>query len=340
MNMIAKTTGTQNRSRKMQGQPRATRATKRNVAGRANRQPSGTNETGAAQTLLSLQQDLDSVRREHGKLQQAIYEAAQIQRKLCAPREMQWGQFEIAGESFAVRHLTGDFFKVLELESVLGIAVGDIAGKGLTAGIWQAHMLDLVKRSAQTYRHPAEVVASINRELCQDAGEPPITALFYARLDPDGNKLVYCNAGLPAPLLLRNNKSVERLEEGGPMLGAIGEASYKAGTVQMNPGDLLLAYSDGLTECRNSQDEEFEMHRLIAAAKTISGANASQVLFSTLAAVLDFAESCPSNDDLTLLVVCCRESVSGRKPILTSGKESWTARRRAAATTLSKQVVN
>ena len=207
------------------------------------------------------------MRREYAKLQQAIYEAAQVQRKLCSPRELVWGEYEIAGEIFAVRHLTGDFFKVMQLDGALGLALGDIAGKGLSAGIWQAHLMDLLQRCSRTHLHPADAVAAVNRELCLDQSEPPITALFFARLDPERNEVVYCNAGLPPPLVLRHNKSVERLEEGGPMLGALQEATYNSGSVRLDPGDMLLAYSDGLTECRNPQDEEFETGRLSAAAK-------------------------------------------------------------------------
>src|ERR1700716_678469 len=181
--------------------------------------------------IESVKQDLDAVRREQAKLQQAIYETAQIQRKLCAPRELVWGEFEIAGEIFPVRHLSGDFFKVMELGSVLGLALGDIAGKGLSAGIWQAHLMDLIQRCARAYEHPCDAIAGVNRELCQDLGEPPITALFFARLEPEHNELVYCNAGLPAPLILRRDKSVARLEEGGPMLGALQEATYGSGSV-------------------------------------------------------------------------------------------------------------
>jgi len=256
-----------------------------------------------AESARSLRDDLDNLRREHAKLQQAVYEAAQIQRRLCAPRELVCGTFEIAGEIFPVRHLSGDFFKVVKLDSVLGITLGDIAGKGLSAGIWQAHLMDLIWRCARTNLPPAEVVAAVNRELCRDQNEAPIAALFFARLDPQSGELVYCNAGLPPPLLLRRDKSVERLGQGGPMLGALKEAKYESGSVCLNPGDLLLAYSDGLTECRNSLGEEFEMERLAAAAKAIGGAAANQVLFSTLGAVLDFADTCPPEDDLTLLVV-------------------------------------
>jgi serine phosphatase RsbU (regulator of sigma subunit) len=267
-----------------------------------------------AQTVQSVKDELIAVRREHAKLQQAIYEAAQVQRKLCAPRELVSGEFEIAGEIFPVRHLSGDFFKVMQLDSVLGLVVGDIAGKGLSAGIWQAYLMGLIQRSARRYPDPAAAVADVNRELCQDQDERPLTALFFARLDPQCNDLVYCNAGLPAPLVLRQNKAVERLEKGGPMLGAMPQANFQSGKVRLNPGDMLIAYSDGVTECRNSQDEEFEIARLSAAAGAVSGVSANQALFSTLAAVLDFADACPPGDDLTLLVVRRRGTTIKESP--------------------------
>jgi len=269
---------------------------------------------GLTAGIQSVKQELDAVRREQAKLQQAIYEAAQIQRKLCAPRELVWGEFEIAGEIFPVRHLSGDFFKVMELGSALGLTVGDIAGKGLSAGIWQAHLMGLIRRSARRHSDPAAAVAEVNAELCQDQDEPPIAALFFARLDPQENELVYCNAGLPAPLLLRHNKTVERLEKGGPMLGAVQKGAYDSGTVRLNPGDMLLAYSDGVTECRNSEDEEFEIGRLSAAVNAVSGASANQILFSTLGAVLDFADACSPEDDLTLLVIRRREETIIERP--------------------------
>src|SRR6202162_663316 len=284
--------------------------------------------TATTESIHAIRQQLDAVRLEHAILQQAIYEAAQIQRKLCSPRELVWGEFEIAGEIFPVRHLSGDFFKVMQLDDVLGVAVGDIAGKGLSAGIWQAHLIDLIQRSARTYLHPADVIASVNRELCLDHSEPPITALFFARLDPERNELQYCNAGLPAPLIMRRSTSVDRLEEGGPMLGALQEASYNCGTVYLNPGDMLIAYSDGLTECRNHEDQEFEIGRLSAAVRPLNGRTANQVLFSTLATVLDFAEQCPPGDDLTLLVVRrCENKLTKHIPDRKRDKDFSVSRR-------------
>ncbi len=254
-----------------------------------------------------LSDELDSLRREHARLQQAVFEAAQIQRRLCAPRERIWGEFEIAGEIFPVRHLSGDFFKVMEVGSALGMVLGDIAGKGFTAGIWQAHMMGLIHRAARRNANPGDAMAEVNHELCHDDGAPPLTALFFARIDPQTNELLYCNAGLPAPLLLRNNRTLERLEKGGPMLGAVQSAEFQTGSFTLNPGDTLVTYSDGVTECRNSQDVEFETERLTAAIAAVSGVSASKALFSLLGTVLDFADSCSPGDDLTLLILRRRD---------------------------------
>ena len=342
MNIIAKLAETQNTTRNGPvPRPALTPAdgTKRTAKGPTRRNSTNTTTPNRTQSAHSLKQELESVRREHGKLQQAIYEAAQIQRRLCAPRELLWGDFEIAGESFPVRHLSGDFFKVIELDLGLGLALGDIAGKGLSAGIWQAHLLDLIQRCARVYSHPADAVAVVNRELCLDQSEPPITALFFAQLDPQRNELIYCNAGLPSPLVLKRNGSVERLQEGGPMLGALQEASYNSGTVRLDPGDMLLAYSDGLTECCNPREEEFEMERLSATARSVSGGSANQVLFSTLAAVLDFADACPPRDDLTLLVV--RRCDANSTERIREGNRDFSAPpRRLSSTVRSKQIAD
>jgi serine phosphatase RsbU (regulator of sigma subunit) len=264
-------------------------------------------EADAAADVAALHGELVALRHEHAKLRQAIFEAAQVQRRLCAPRELAWGQFEIAGEIFPVRHLSGDFFKVFRLGDSLGIVVGDIAGKGLSAGIWLTHLTSLVQRCAQTHADPGVAVAEVNRELCEAQGQPPLTALFFARLDPECGEVVYCNAGLPGPMVLRREKVVASLGEGGPILGAVREGRFNSGTVALDPGDTLIAYSDGVTECRNSCDEEFDTERLMEAAGAACGAGASKALFATLGAVLDFADGCAPNDDLTLLVVRRRE---------------------------------
>jgi phosphoserine phosphatase RsbU/P len=256
-----------------------------------------------SEKVRALEEELTALRREQSKLYRGIFEAAQIQRRLCAPRQFSSGEFEVAGEIFPVRHLSGDFFKVMELDSALGVVVGDIAGKGLSAGIWLPHLISLIHRCVQAHPDPGNALAQANRELCAGYGEPPLVALFFARIDLEDGTIVYCNAGLPSPLIFGSDHEVARLETGGPMLGAVSNAAFSTGTVTLDPGHTLIACSDGVTECQNSHDEEFELKRLCAAAQASRGRSVSQTLFSTLGAVLDFAGGCPLSDDLTLLVV-------------------------------------
>jgi len=252
--------------------------------------------------IRALEEELSAMRREQSLIQRGFFEAAQIQRRLCAPRQFQTPEFEVAGEIFPVRHLSGDFFKVFELGSALGVIVGDIAGKGLSAGIWMPHLISLVHSCARIHADPAEALSAANRKLITGCGEPPLAAVFYARLDRATGNITYCNAGLPSPLILARGRAVERLETGGPMLGATAAATFHSGVAVIEEGDTLLACSDGVTECENAAEQEFALAGLEKAARTFAGGSASQTLFATLGAVLDFADGRALRDDLTLLV--------------------------------------
>ena len=265
----------------------------------------------AARRVKDLQVEVAELHRQQAAIYRSFFEAAQIQRRLCAPRELRRGDFEIAGEIFPVRHLSGDFFKVIELDAALGVIVGDIAGKGLSAGIWMPHLLSLLHSCALAHRNPAYAIAQVNRELCTGFGQPPLVAAFFARIDVQNGAVEYCNAGLPPPLILQRGGEALRLDEGGPMLGAMSDANYQSGSTRLGPGDTFLAFSDGLTECENAREEEFETARLLKAAAAFAGASASQLLFSTLGAVMDFADGRAPADDLTLLVVRRAAPVAG-----------------------------
>jgi len=263
----------------------------------------GSDSNDDAQRIKDLQAEVAELRRQQTAIYRSFFETAQVQRRLCAPRELRRGEFEIAGEIFPVRHLSGDFFKVIELEGALGVVVGDIAGKGLSAGIWMPHLVSLLHSCAIAHPNPADVLAQANRELCAGCGQPPLVAAFFARIDLHDGGIEYCNAGLPSPMILQLSNEAVRLDEGGPMLGAMPEAHYLSGRTRLGPGSTLIAYSDGLTECENAREEEFEAARLLKAARAFAGVSASQMLFSTLGAVMDFADGRAPADDLTLLVI-------------------------------------
>ena len=268
-----------------------------------------------AQRVRDLQTEIAELRRTQAVIHRSFFEAAQVQRRLCAPREVRMGDFEIAGEIFPVRHLSGDFFKVIELDGALGVIVGDVAGKGLLAGMWMPHLVSLLHSNALAYANPAEVVARANRELCTGCGQPPLVAAFFARIDLQDGGVEYCNAGLPPPVILHGENKSILLDAGGPMLGAVSEARYQSGRTQLGPGGSLVAYSDGLTECENPREEEFAMARLLQTARTFAQGSANQMLFSTLGTVMDFADGRAPADDLTLLVVRRSAAMAARSEL-------------------------
>lgn len=252
--------------------------------------------------------ELTALRREQKDLLDAVFEANRVQRKLCAPRELRRGAFEMAGEMFAVRQLSGDFFKLLDLGASVGFAVGDVAGKGIAAGMWLTHLVGLVRCHLERHQDLATAMGEVNRGLCGLVSEPPLAALFLGRLELQTGELVYCNAGQPDAVLLRRGGSIEALQAGGPMLGAVPTAAFETGRVALGAGDTLIACTDGAVECCNGRDEEFGAERLAAATGAAGIGSASQILFSTLGAVLDFANGRPVADDLTLLVLHRRAS--------------------------------
>jgi len=251
----------------------------------------------------SLEEQLSRLQREQREIHRALFEAAEVQRRLCPPRQLRLGRFEIACEMFPLSYLSGDFYDVLDLSPATGLAVGDIVGKGLAAGMWFAHILGQIRVHARGSADPAKAVAAINHDLRQLKAEPPLISLFLARLDPRRGELSYCNAGQPPALLLKPDGSTRPLAEGGPLLGAIPQAAFVSGRVSFQPGDTLVVYSDGIVECRNQRGEEFGLAGLENAARRVAGSSAASTLFSLLGAVQDFAGPTPREDDFALMVV-------------------------------------
>ena len=250
-----------------------------------------------------LEVKLAALQKDYADLHTEIFEAAQVHRRLCAPRLVRRGDFEIASEIFAVRHLAGDFFTIQEANHGVILALGDICGKGLAAGMWTTHLVGLVATRAAVFSEPERIVAGVNRDICLMQSAVPLASLFVARLDPLTGKLEYCSAGHPPALLLRANGKLELLSEGGLLLGVVAGASYVKGSVELGAGDVLLAYSDGVLESVNSADEEFGYARIEEQLRRAQNYPADALLFSVLGAVQDFAATRPLVDDMSLVIV-------------------------------------
>ena len=252
--------------------------------------------------LAALQQD-------YAELHTAIFEAAQVHRRLCAPRLVRHGNFEIASEIFAVRHLPGDFFTVEETNDGVILALGDICGKGLAAGMWTTHLVGLVEAHTAVTSEPEAIVAGVNRDICGMTSAAPLASMFLAKLNPATGFVEYSSAGHPPAMLLRANGKLESLSEGGLLLGVLSDAAYVRGSFKLGARDVLMIYSDGITESLNNAGEEFGYARLeqqLRRAQTASAdtnGSADTMLFSVLGAVQDFAATRSLIDDMSLVIV-------------------------------------
>src|SRR5277367_1722793 len=251
----------------------------------------------------TLQEELDALQREKLDLYSQLFEAGQIQRKLSGARDLRHGCLQFASEVFAARLLSGDFTMFLQHGSRVLTAHGDIAGKGIAAGMWFTNLAGLLQSYGHPDSDPAKIASEVNRHLCYLRPVAPFATAFLAQIDCESGHLTYCNAGHFPPILLRADGQAELLETGGPLLGAIEKAGFSSGDLVLEPGDALLAYSDGILECRNAAEEEFGMERLIEALRRSRQPSPHSTLMVLLAALQDFANGGPICDDVSLTVI-------------------------------------
>ena len=252
-----------------------------------------------------------ALQKDYADLHTALSEGSLVHRHLCAPRLVRHGDIEIASEIFAVRYLPGDFFTVEETSDGVILALGDVCGKGVAAGMWTPCLVGLLRAHAAASSDPEAIVTAVNREFCRMLA--PLTSLFIARLDPATGRLDYCRAGHPPAMLLRADGQLEFLSDGGMLLGLAPDASFTTGSVDLRAGDVLLAYTDGVLESHNNADQEFGTERLETQLRLAQSGSAEAVLFSVLGAVQDFAAPHALIDDTSLVVVRYGSDPAGLK---------------------------
>jgi sigma-B regulation protein RsbU (phosphoserine phosphatase) len=169
--------------------------------------------------------------------------------------------------------------------------------------MWFTNMAGLLQSYGGPDANPSKIATEVNRHLCDLRPVAPFVTAFLAQIDCHLGQIDYCNAGHFPPILFRSDGRADLLEIGGPLLGAIEPAEFHAGRVTLQPGDTLVAYSDGVLECRNASGEEFGSDRLIAALREIEQQSAQTTLMMLLAALQDFANGLPLCDDVSLTVI-------------------------------------
>jgi serine phosphatase RsbU (regulator of sigma subunit) len=233
-------------------------------------------------------------------------DALRIQRALMPATLPVTARFEMAGAWQPAGTLGGDCYDVFTFTpDVLGLSIADVAGKGLPAALLMSSLQAAMRAFAGEASLPPVVCDSVNRLLCAQMISGRFVTMAYLRLDAARGVLTYANAGHNPPLLARASGEVEALHASGLVLGVFPDAEYTGREVALHGGDRLLLYTDGVTEARNRDEEEFGEERLSAALARHRHLSAAELHTAVMEEVTQFATA-GFQDDATLLVVAIR----------------------------------
>jgi sigma-B regulation protein RsbU (phosphoserine phosphatase) len=212
------------------------------------------------------------------------------------------GTYDICARSVPCRHIGGDFYELIEFDpDHLGVAIGDVSGKGVGASILMATTRAALRAHIESVYRVSDIMSRVNGGLCRDSSEDQFVSLCYLVLESDGT-LTYSNAGHCRPMLFHNG-SLSELAVGGPVLGVGDWITLKEGQARMERGDCLLLYTDGLTETFSVGGGEFGTQRLAETVSRNIGLASERIAEKLYEEVDAYAGYQPPSDDRTLVVV-------------------------------------
>ena len=242
-------------------------------------------------------------RREDAAERRELAEALKIQQRLLPQQVPQIDGWELAASWQPASGVGGDCFDTIRFsDSRLAITIADVVGKGIPAALMMSNLQAAVRAFASEAVEPQALCQQVNRILCGNIAEGRFISFFYCVLDAIGGVMVYSNAGHYLPMLVRADGTHERLGSGGPVLGVLSEAEYEQASIPLNAGDRIILFTDGLTEARNADGEEFGEERLLAAALADRGCSAPALQARLADAVASFTAG-RLQDDATLIVL-------------------------------------
>jgi sigma-B regulation protein RsbU (phosphoserine phosphatase) len=265
--------------------------------------------SGAIETI----RDITERREMEGRLARSDAElqiAAEIQRNFMPETIPQLRGFDIAARTVMAKEVGGDFFDVIPFEIItldkgtLGLLIADVSGKGVPAALFMALCRIVVRVNALWHRDPAKAIYDSNNIIAEDAKSGMFVTLFLGVLSEKDRTFSYVNAGHNSPVVFRSrDRTIEELLPTGIALGAVENGEYSSRNLSVGKGDVIVMYTDGVTESINADEELFGENRLNAIIKENARLSAKEILDRILAAVKEFSGDMPQFDDITLLVV-------------------------------------
>jgi sigma-B regulation protein RsbU (phosphoserine phosphatase) len=242
---------------------------------------------------------------EQEKLNRELQIATEVQAQLFPQTFPAMKTMEYTGYCRAARHVGGDYYDFLQLDTdCLGVALADVSGKGISSALLMANIQALLRSGANLRGHEIDLLFNdINRLLCASTSTHKYATFFYGVYDDQMKKLTYVNAGHCPPMVFREgNGNVERLTVGGLVVGMLPDVQYQKEQVILQSGDLLLVYSDGVSEAMNLQDEEFGEERIRNVIDKNRKLSVSDLRDAILKEIAEFVGEAPQNDDLTMVI--------------------------------------
>ena len=242
-------------------------------------------------------------RRHAADERRELEEARRIQRKLLPASVPSVEGCEIATHWQPASGVGGDCYDAIGFgPGRIALSIADVVGKGIPAALLMSNLQAAVRAFATEAARPSELCQQVNRILCGRIAEGRFISFFYCVTDTTVGTLTYANAGHYAPMVVRTDGTVDRLTEGGAVLGVFGDAVYAQGQVTVCSGDRIIFFTDGVTEARNATEEEFGEERLLAAAIANRGCSAPALQARLSEEVADFTSD-TFQDDATLIVL-------------------------------------
>jgi len=232
--------------------------------------------------------------------------ASEIQQRFLPATAPLVAGYELQGISFPCYEIGGDYYDFIQRDDGrLVVALGDVSGKGTAAALLMSSLHAAVHAQADIHDSLAKTIGAVNRYLVDSIPANRFVTLFYAELDPKSGALAFLNAGHNPPLIVHAGGTMEQLASGGLPLGIMPNADFREGRTQLHPGDVLVIYSDGVSEATNPSGEEFGPTRLYeVVARNLDG-SAAGIRDRIESALTKFCQGTPAADDITL-VICKR----------------------------------
>jgi len=263
-------------------------------------------QTALAEEVARLTSAIGREMAQRERLNRELEIAREVQEYLFPQRLPVVPGLDYCGQCRPAREVGGDYYDFLELPGgKLGIAVGDVSGKGVGAALMMASLEASLRALASVVQDLADLMGRVNTLVCQASSASRYATLFYGEYDPATRHMSYVNAGHNPPIVVRNGVGaceVLRLEDGGSVIGLFPQ-KYQRGVFTHEPGDLIVLFTDGVSESMNIRDEEWGEERLIELAKTCHGLPALEGTKRILASAQAFAGGAPQHDDMTLVVL-------------------------------------